>query len=240
LVRQALVLRRSADFKSVEDYERFVQRTIAQEHNCDIEERLQVERPHLRPLPIKPVPTYTIETPKVRRWSTVAVRGRLYSVPSRLIGHKVEIRLYANHVELRYRKSDKKPIETFPRLRGERAHRIDYRHVVASLVRKPGAFINYRFREELYPSLTFRRAYDALEARRPGRGHVDYVRILHLAATTMESNVEGALTLLLEGGAPFDSVDVKQLVEPREPDIPEIDVGEPDLAPYDELIEGAA
>lgn len=237
LVGQALVLRRNVDFESVNAYERFVQHTLEHSHNRDIEARVQTERPHLRPLPIKPVPTYTVETPRVRRWSTVCVRGRIYSVPSRLIGHQVEIRLHANHVEVRYRKQ---VVESFPRLRGEGAHRIDYRHVIASLVRKPGAFSNYRFREELYPSLTFRRTYDALEARRPGRGHVDYVRILHLAATTMESEVEAVLVQLLERGASFDYVVVKQLVKPGKSEVPKISIGEPELIGYDELIGGVA
>jgi hypothetical protein len=112
--------------------------------------------------------------------------------------------------------------------------------VIASLVRKPGAFINYRFREELYPSLVFRRAYDALESSRPGRGHVEYVRILHLAAMTMKSEVEAVLARLLDRGERFDYAAVKQLVQPTESEIPQLEVGEPDLIAYDELIGGAA
>ncbi|NVB36387.1 IS21 family transposase [Pseudenhygromyxa sp. WMMC2535] len=237
LLKQALILRGSRDFASVEDYERFVQQTLEREHNQHVTAKLELESPLLRPLPIKPVPTYTTETPKVRRWSTIKVRGRIYSVPSQLIGHQVEVRLHANEVELRY---GGEVVETFPRLRGEGAHRIDYRHVIASLVRKPGAFPNYCFREELYPSLIFRRAYDALERARPGRGHVDYVRILHLAAMTMESTVEAELAQLLEAGAPFDYATVKQRVQPTESEVPQLEVGEPDLGVYDELLGGAA
>ena len=79
-----------------------------------------------------------------------------------------------------------------PRIRGDKTARIDYRHVIWSLVRKPGAFARYRFREELFPTVVFRRAYDALRARTE-RADVEYVRILHLAASTMESKVEAAL-----------------------------------------------
>ena len=71
---------------------------------------------------------------------------------------------------------------TMPRLRGAADHRIDYRHIIASLVRKPGAFARYRFREELFPSLTFRAAYDALGRMHGERADVEYVRLLHLAA----------------------------------------------------------
>jgi hypothetical protein len=237
LIRQALILRGSVDFDSVEDYERFVQRTLEHGHNRHLGDRLVEERTKLRPLPLKPVPTYTIETPKVRRWSTVRVRNRTYSVPSRLIGHEVEIRVHPNTIEVRYRGN---VVEVFPRLRGDRNHRIDYRHVIASLVRKPGAFANYRFREELYPTLTFRRAYDALVASHADRADVEYVRILHLAAKTMETDVETALIRLLEARARFDFAAVEALVKPRESEVPTIDIPTPDLTGYDALIVGAA
>src|SRR4030081_1189836 len=85
-----------------------------------------------------------------------------------------------------------------PRLLGHGQHRIDYRHVIWSLVRKPGAFAHYRFRDDLFPSLIFRRAYDALRAQVAERADRHYVRLLHLAPSTSESEVEAALTLLLE------------------------------------------
>jgi hypothetical protein len=117
----------------------------------------------------------------VRKWSTVRVGRQTYSVPSRLIGHLVEARRHPDTIEIRYRK---KTIEVMPRVRGDAGARIDYRHVIWSLVKKPGAFARYRFREELFPTLTFRKAYDALRARTE-RADVEYLRILHLAASTM-------------------------------------------------------
>jgi hypothetical protein len=82
------------------------------------------------------------------------------------MGHAVEVRLHADRVEVLFAG---RRIEVMPRLRGEGGHRIDYRHVIWSLVRKPGAFARYRYREELFPSETFRRAYDALRAFRGER-----------------------------------------------------------------------
>lgn len=237
LIRQALVLRGSNDFASVEDYERFVQKTLEHDHNRHIAERLAEERARLRSLPLKPVPSYTTETPKVRRWSTIRVRNRTYSVPSRLIGHRVEVRVHPTTLELRYAGH---VVEVFPRLRGDKSHRIDYRHVIASLVRKPGAFANYRFREELYPSLIFRRAYDALVASRGERADVEYVRVLYLAAQTSESVVEAALAGLLEAGERFDYATVESLARPREPERPVVRIPVPDLARYDALIGSVA
>ena len=122
-------------------------------------ERLAEERPHLRPLPSSRVPTYTVYRVKVRKWSTIRISNKTYSVPSRLRGHTVEARQYANEVEIVYAGQ---VVERMPRLRGGREHRIDYRHVIWSLVHKPGAFARYRYREELFPTQAFREAYDAL------------------------------------------------------------------------------
>ncbi|MFL6198637.1 MAG: hypothetical protein ACJ76J_05650 [Thermoanaerobaculia bacterium] len=126
-----------------------------------------------------------------------------------------------------------------PRLRGESETRIDYRHIIWSLVRKPGAFARYRFREELFPTITFRRAYDHLRAARGDRAEVEYVRILHLAASTMESQVEGALAQLLEAGSAFDYAAVKALVCPKPINVPVLTLPAPDLRAYDRLLAGA-
>ena len=104
-------------------------------------------------------------------------------------------------------------------------------------MKKPGAFAHYHFREQLFPTLNFRRAYDALREWRGERADVEYVRILHLAATTMEATVDSALALLLEAGEPFDYGAVRDLAEPRLPKAPEITLaGQPDLRVYDRLL----
>jgi hypothetical protein len=123
-----------------------------------------------------------------------------------------------------------------PRIRGEKAARIDYRHVIWSLVRKPGAFARYRYREELFPSLTFRRAYDDLCERPSVRADIEYVRILHLAASTMESVVEAALATLLEAGEEFDYARVKQLAAPEPQAVPSVSIPRVDLAAYDQML----
>ena len=86
------------------------------------------------------------------------------------------------------------------RLRGQSKHRIDYRHVIDWLVRKPGAFARYVYREDMYPTVTFRRAYDALQAQQPGRADREYVQVLQLAAQEGEARVEEALAKLLDQG----------------------------------------
>lgn len=237
-IAQALIIRGSREFDTVEEYEAFAREAIERTHNARIaDERMAAERTALRSLPKLRVPTYSTYAFKVRACSTIRVAKRTYSVPSRLIGHKVEIRQHPDLVEVRYRG---KTVEMMPRLRGEANVRIDYRHVIWSLVRKPGAFPRYRYREELFPSILFRRAYDVLVARRGERADVEYVRILHLAASTLEATVEKALAQLLDAGSDLDYAAVKAIANPTPSAVPDIAIPEPDLRPYDRLLRGGA
>jgi transposase InsO family protein len=231
-IAQALVIRGGKDFADVGEYAALV-RDVVEESNRSRGPKLSLEREALRPLPSSAVPFHTTFHPHVTCWSTVRVGGRIYSVPSRLIGHDVEVRQHPDTVEVFYAG---KLAETMPRIRGEKSARIDYRHVIWSLVRKPGAFARYRYREELFPSLTFRRAYDALCARPTGRADIEYVRILHLAASTMEAVVEASLATLLASGEEFDYARVKQLAAPKPQTVPSVSIPKVDLAFYDQML----
>jgi hypothetical protein len=233
-LEQALIVRGSRNFTTVSEYEAFARAVVADKSGRR-GDRIAEERARLRPLPTTRVPEYTTVTATVRTWSTIRVIGRTYSVPSKLIGHDVEARVYPDHVEVYFAQ---RLVERMERLRGERDVRIDYRHVIWSLVRKPGAFARYRYREELFPSTTFRRAYDALRNWRGERADVEYVRILHLAASTMEAHVERSLSQLLDSRTSFDYATVKKLLEPEDHVVPEVVIGEPNLHSYDELLEG--
>ena len=237
IIAQALILRGSSDFESVDEYVKFI-RSIVDRRNRLVREKVAGEYPHLRTLPPAPVPEYVSYSARVRKWSTIRVDSRTYSVPSRLIGVKVDVRLYADHVEVYYKGH---LVESMERVRGKGEALIDYRHIIGSLVRKPGAFARYYFREQLYPTLTFRLAYDAMWGWKGERADVDYVRILHLAATTMEADVERALKRLLESRVRFDYAVVKQLAAPASPEIPALELsGEVDLGVYDRLLAGGA
>jgi len=236
-IAEALVVRGTRDFDSTKAYSAFVRDVIDRGHNRKVADALAMERATLRPLPSAPVPSYTTYRSRVRRWSTIRVGGRTYSVPSRLIGHEVEVRQHPDVVEVHYRG---RLVETMPRVRGEGAARIDYRHVIWSLVRKPGAFAGYRYREELFPTLVFRRAYDVLRAARGDRADVEYVRTLHLAASTLEADVERALATLLERAEPFDYAAVKALASSEQPTVPAVAIPAVDLGAYDRLLGGAS
>ena len=195
---QALMLRGSRDFDSAESYTGFV-RKVVERRNRLVQGKLEQERPLLQCLPPAPVPEYVNHQARVRKWSTIQAAGRTYTVPSRLIGKEVQIRLYAERLEVYYKGH---LVERMERVRGEREANVNYRHVIGSLVRKPGAFARYRFREQMFPTMTFRLAYDALKRWRGERTDVEYLRILHLAATTMESTVDSALEVWPESHLP--------------------------------------
>ena len=130
-------------------------------------------------------------------------------------------------------------VERMARVHGEGEVNVNYRHVIGSLMRNVGAFARYRFREQLLPTMHFRITYDALREWRGERADVEYVRVLHLAAQTMEATVDSALSLLLETGQPFDYAEVRDLDDPQVPEAPALVLSvKPDLKIYDGLLTG--
>lgn len=138
-VEQALLFRGSREFGSREEYEEFLREVISR-RNAGREPKASEERSKLRPLPAIRLETSERIRARVRRGSTIAVLGNAYSVPSRLIGEWVAAWVGVEEIEVRYAGE---VVQRMPRLRGQRKHRIDYRHVVEWLVRKPGAFTRY-------------------------------------------------------------------------------------------------
>lgn len=211
-LEQALLLRGSRDFPSLDSYVAFLRQLFAQ-LNAGRQQRLAEELAVLRALPAQRLEACKRLRVKVDSGSTVHVEGNVYSVASRLIGEGVEARLYADHVEIWY---GQRQVERLPRLRGRGKHRIEYRHVIDWLVRKPGAFAAYRYRNDLFPSSRFRMAYDVLLERQPERSAKEYLRILHLAARQTEAGVEAALAWLLDTGQPLSAAAVEHKVRQGE------------------------
>ncbi|MHC4181236.1 MAG: IS21 family transposase [Planctomycetota bacterium] len=233
-VDQALMLRGSRDFDSREAYERFV-RDLSRQLNFGRRDRLAEELEVMRPLPEAPQAVFKdVRGLRVDRGSLIHVDRNVYSVPSRLIGEKVDVRLYAEHLEVWY---GQKKVEALPRLRGRGKSRINYRHVIDWLVRKPGAFANYRYREELFPTSRFRMAYDTLREQSTRSAAKQYLEILHLAAYESESAVDEALRQLLGGDEPLTVAAVRRLVASgrRIPPVTEVTVVPVDPSVFDEL-----
>ena len=234
-IEQHLLLRGSRDFASVDAYEIWLQEILRSNNQLRTKKATE-ELGVMRPLSVHRLQEYRPEQTRVTRESTIRIMHNTYSVPSRLRGEKVKVHVFDDRLEVFYGGRLQFCLE---RLLGRNKHRIDYRHIIWSLVQKPGAFSRYRYREELFPGLVFRRAYDAL-CESLGAGYDadrNYLRILHLAASVSETDVEAALELMLaEGQVPLADLIKDLVVQPREPEMPEMAPFRADLGQYDDLL----
>lgn len=234
-VDQALLLRGSRDFLHRREYERFLKELFGQ-LNAGRRGRLQQELPVLRRLPGQRLDDSKRMTVRVGPSSTIRIHGNVYSVHSRLIGEQVQVRLYAEQVEVWY---GQQCVERMPRLRGQGKHAIAYRHIIDWLVRKPGAFENYRYRSDLFPSHWFRLAYDQLTRRVGQSGTKEYLKILQLAARENELAVEQVLKQLVDQSQAINAEAVQELIRSQPPvsGPPVVWIEPVQLNQYDALLE---
>ncbi len=230
---QALKLRRSAEFRDIVHYRTFLEQFVRRS-NARRKAKLMEELESLLPLPLRHWNDPVECTASVTPFSAVTIGGSIYSVPSRLIGKILKAMVYPETIKLFF---GPVLVQEMPRLKkGER--RVDYRHVIGWLVRKPGAFAAWVFRDEFFPSTVFRTAYDRLRQYHSSQRLADkeYLKILHRAALDGEIKVENALRELLQAGfVPNDEL-VKVRTTTAIPSPPPIVVLAPDLGIYDALL----
>ena len=227
LLRQRLLCRGGHDFASEEAFDSWLAQALQKENNRR-QPRLQEELAMMKPLTVPRLPAFKELEAWVSQNSTINVLGNLYSVPPRLMRQKLRVRIDENHLRVFYADT---LVQEMPRLTGRSHHAIDDWPVIWSLVQKPGALASSRYREALFPTLVFRRAYEALQSTYPGTsGDAHYLRILHLAASTQETDVHTALELLLDAGQVPEAERVKERVRPAAPPIPAMPAPFVDLA----------
>lgn len=233
-VLQALMLRGSRNFDSREEYEQFLRR-IFDQLNAGRRKRFEEELAVLRRIPTRKMDNYKPEKVTVGPSSTIHILHNTYSVHSRLIGEKVLVKVYVDYIEVWYAQ---RKVEHIPRLRGENNNCIRYRHIIDWLVRKPGAFKNYRYKSDMFPSSYFRMAYDYLKRKNPLRSNKEYVAILYMAAKEGESVVESVIRHLLVQEKLLSAESVKQMIAEKTklPLIPDITIDAISLKDYDELL----
>lgn len=234
-IEQALLLRDSRDFNSREEYNDFLQKHLKQLNACR-EDRLLEELKLLKKLPARRLESCKHSRVRVTQSSTIRVNHKVYSLHSRLIGEWVQVRLYMEYLEVWYAQ---RKIEKLPRLIGSDSYYIQYRHIIDWLVRKPGAFENYRYREALFPTHRFRMAYDELKKTHPTRSAAQYLEILYLAAYESEVKVDNALKILLEQQRPIHPQSIKALLKSGgadSRDLKDVEVAPVKLEAYDVLL----
>ena len=193
-LEQHLLLRGSRDFESEEAYDRFVIGVLERSNGLRGErfaQEVAAMREHLAP----ELPDYTETMVRVNNNSTIRVCKRVYSVPSKLIGSRLRARIHETHIVLL---DGMVVLAELPLRGGDRGAVIDFRHIIKWLVRKPGAFSEYRWREAMFPSLVWRAAYDHLCRHHDAHAaDVCYLEILQLAAGKGLGTVENIVEQLL-------------------------------------------
>ena len=232
-VKQHLLLRGSTDFESLETYEAFLWQ-IMEKRNDLRNEKLAEELAVMQILRAKPWPEMRELRVRVNRAGIIRVQNNGYSAPSGLKGKQVTVRVYEWRIEVWYAN---RCVETLPRLTGIKKYHINYRHVIDTLLRKPGGFRNYRHQANLFPRAVFRQAWDALQKRlSPRRADIVYLRILKLAARGLETDVAAVLEELLASTQTWDDQTVADRVYPRQSKIPDLKANAVNLQEYDRLL----
>lgn len=230
-LEQHLLLRGYRDFASEAAYDQFLAGVLNQANGLRAA-KVAAELAVMGELPPTRLCEYDEVECRVSSHSTIRVRRVAYSVPARFIGRRLRARVYEQHLEV-YHGTER--IAHMPRPPGRRAV-IDYRHVIEALLRKPGAFARYHYREELFPSSTYRRAHDRLVRDHGARpGELEYLRLLKLTAELGINAVEGLLGELLGPQAgPWRTASLRSILCPP----PRVEVAEPtvDLSWYDTLL----
>jgi hypothetical protein len=231
---QALMLRGSRDFASVAEYESFVRETLHGK-NLHRGDRMEIERRHLRPLPATRLDHRRRVDATVTTSSLIRFDSNVYSVPSRLIGESVRLLVDVEWIDVYYAQQR---IERLPRLRGRHKSRVNFRHIIDWLVRKPGAFANYRYQADLFPTTRFRLAYDELLARESRvTAAKQYIEILHMAAHEGEQLIDDALRILIKRELSISAEQVRTHLQSAEPttDATDVYVEPARLTDFDDL-----
>ena len=232
---QHLLLRGSREFGCESDYDAFVEQVL-ELSNKRRQKALAEELAVMRELPVASVNEYQEDRCWVGPHSTIRIKKIAYSVPSRLMGQHLRVEIYESHLKVFL---GRELVQEMPRARGNHGGVIDFRHVVGPLLRKPGAFARYKFREQLYPSLEYRAAYDRLVSDHGNHGGtVEYLQLLKLAAELTPERLEPGLREQLGKPGKWWAADLRARETPQaRPVAMEIRL-EPELASYDGFLDG--
>lgn len=240
-LQQALLLRGSRDFADLDAYRRFVDEVVGRA-NAARRKALEIERAVLQPLPPRRTDDYEETLVTVTRSSGFLLRRVFYTVPSRLIGHRLRVRLYDDRLECLLGST---LLLTLPRgrrpggaLHGRLGHVIDYRHVIHALRRKPMALLNLVYRDQLFPREAYRRTWEALTSAQPPRTAcrlmVGLLALAHDRACEAELGME--LEAILAAGQLPDLTRLQHRFMPPGTTVPMVTVSLPPAVAYDALL----
>lgn len=236
-IADALLLRGSHDFADLDAYRRFVD-VIVGRRNARHAKRIALERPVLQPLPARRTTDYEETLVTVTATSGFTLKKVFYSVPSRLIGHCLRVRLYDDRLECFLGSTALMTLRRGrPQPDGKHGHVVDYRHVIHALRRKPMALLNLVYREQLFPRRAYQRAFAALLSsegeKRACRTAVELLALAHERAC--EAELAAVLDAELDAGRLPDLAALRRRFAPDPAAIPEVTIILAPLHLYDEL-----
>ena len=234
----ALLLRTSADFPDLCSYRAFVDGVVALANTRNAK-RIEAERPHLRRLPDRRTTDYEDVTVRVSSSGGFRLRKVFYSVPSRLIGHRLRVRLYDDRLDVFVGGTHVTTLTRGrPRPDGRGDSVVSYHHVIHALRRKPMALLGLVYRNQLFPREAYRQAFDALLAARPEREACRAtVALLALAHERgCEAELASRLAEILEAGLLPDLDELRARFGPDPSSVPRVTVALASLSSYECLL----
>jgi len=240
-IEDALLMRTSADFDELAAYRRFIDEIVGR-RNARHAKRIDIERAGLQDLPDRRTSDYEEVTVRVTSSGGFTLRKVFYTVPSRLIGHRLRVRLYDDRLELLIGGT---PLMTLPRGRaspdGKHDQVVNYRHVIHALRRKPMALLNLVYRDRLFPRDAYRLTFDALLEHLPERQAcrimVDLLALAHDRGC--EADLAGLLAADLEARRLPDLAALTARFAPDPARLPHVVVTLAPLDAYDGLVGSA-
>jgi hypothetical protein len=194
-IRDALLLRGGVNFADLASYRHFIDEILSRK-NARNERRITAERAQLQPLPAHRTCDYEDTSAVVTSSGGFTLKKVFYTVPSRLIGHRLRVKLYDDRLELLIGATALLTLNRGrPGPNGKHGHVVDYRHVIHALRRKPMALLNLVYRDQLFPREAYRLTFERLRAvsdKLACRTLVDLLSLAH------ERACEGQLAGILE------------------------------------------
>ena len=205
-IAQALLLRESTDFATLEDYRQWLDALVGR-FNRRCSEALAIEREKLQALPARRTTDYSEQVVPVTTSATIEVKRVLYSVPARLIGERLRLHIFDDRIEAFVGSTRAVTLPRVYAVNHERARCIDYRHLIGALARKPQAFRYSQLREDLLPNATYRAIWQHIDGHLEARAACKrIVGILALAARADCEQALGAYLIAQIGAGEIPSV----------------------------------
>ena len=238
-IADALLLRGSADFDALVGYRGFIDEIVGRQ-NIRHAKLIEAERAQLRKLPDRRSSDYEEVSVRVTSSGGFTLRKVFYTVPSRLIGHRLRVRLFDDRLEVLIGGT---PLMTLPRGRasgsGKHDQVVNYHHVIHALRRKPMALVNLVYRDQLFPREAYRRTFEALLERLPERQACRLmVELLAMAHERgCESELADQLAQALEAGQLPDMGTLRERFAPDPARLPTVVVHLAPLSAYAALLD---